>query len=161
MQRVALIVVEQEIATPRRREIGQASGYGAGPLGMRVGITHINLTATKELRRSDAHFPTIKASARDGQRKKDVRISDRVVIEIIPGALVIIVHFERPAANRNAQAELVFFIAFASQGNHAQSLRQGKVEQWACHSGERRRLIIAAPKAVQNPIETRNANRSA
>src|SRR5689334_83774 len=90
MQRVALIVIQQEIAALRRREVGQASGNGAGAFGMRVGIAHINLAAPKELRRTDARFPAIESRARNRHRKKHVRISDRIVIEIIPSALVII-----------------------------------------------------------------------
>jgi len=44
------------------------------------------------------------------------------VIEVIPGALMIIVHVEGPAAKWNRQAELVLFIPFAAQWNEAEAL---------------------------------------
>ncbi len=83
------------------------------------------------------------------------------MIEEIPGARFEIVEIERPAAHRNRKPELVLFVPLSVQRNEADVLALRKFEQRTGDGCQRRRLIKAAVVAAQNPVKTRDSERSA
>ena len=67
---------------------------------MGIGVSEINLAAPRDLRRANRDLPAVQSRAIDRYREEDVGVADGVVIEIIPGTLMIVVDVERPAAQR-------------------------------------------------------------
>ena len=70
----------------------------------------------QQARRANRRFPPIESGAVDGEREKQIGVSNRVVVEVISRPLMIVVYFEGPAAQRNRKAELVLLVALAAQG---------------------------------------------
>ena len=71
------------------------------------------------------------------------------------------VFLEYPAVKRNRDTKLVFFIALALQGGESQNLAAGQIEKRTSRSQQRRRLIKVTVKAMKNPVQPRNPDRSA
>ena len=117
-----LVVVQKKIPAGRGCEICQTTANRASAFGMRIGVGHINLSAARNSRRANGDFPTVQSRSIDGQREEDVRIADRIVIEIVTGALMIVVQVERPPAQRDGEPKLVLLVALSSERNEAKSL---------------------------------------
>jgi len=79
--------------------------------------------------RAHGDLPSNQPSPIDREWKEYVRVTEGVVVEIIPGALVIFVHLKGPAAERNCETELVCLIALATERNFAKALGHGKIKQ--------------------------------
>ena len=67
VQRVPLIVVQPEVAAPRRREIREAAADRAFALGVRIGVSEIDLAPFRDLRRANGRLSPVQPRARDGQ----------------------------------------------------------------------------------------------
>src|SRR5260370_138813 len=91
VQGLTLIVIQREEAAGRGRprEIGQTSADGAGRERVGVGIREIDLAPMEELRRTNGNLPTVEPRVVDADREEDIRVANRIVIEVVPGALVI------------------------------------------------------------------------
>ncbi len=97
----------------------------------------------------------------DGDRDKDIRFADVIVVEEISSARFEIVNIERPAANGNGHAELVLFVALSmerSKGEAAQTVDFG--EQRPGNGDERRSLVVASIVSAKNPVKIRHAHGS-
>src|ERR1039457_6848267 len=73
VQGVALIVVEQEIAVRRRREIGQSPGERAFALGPLPRVDDRQISALEEPGGAQGELLAADPSARDGHREEYVR----------------------------------------------------------------------------------------
>src|ERR1039457_6586463 len=160
VKRMPLIVVQQEIAAVWRREIGKAAADRSQAFAMRISVRQVNPPSLSNPRRAHRYLPSVESCAVDGQREKDVGISDGVVVEVVSRTLVIVVYIEHPSVHRNCEAELMLLIAFATKRNKAKSLRHRIIEKRTDYRGKGWRLVILAPKAPQNPVQVRNANGS-
>ena len=56
VQRVPLVMVQQEESAIGHGEVGQAAGYRARPKGMRMGVGNVDLSPMEELWRTNADF---------------------------------------------------------------------------------------------------------
>src|SRR5271165_4050899 len=99
--------------TGRKGEIGESAGDGAAALGDLVGVGEVQLRAVGDARRTESEFPAANQSLRDGEREENAGGADVVVVEEIPDVGFEVVGVEDPAAERNSDAELMFFIALA------------------------------------------------
>ena len=88
-------------------------------LGDLIGVGEMHLRAIPDARRANGEFGAANPRFRDGDRNEDARFADIVVVEEIHAARFEVVDVERPAANRNRDAELMLFIAFAVQRREA------------------------------------------
>src|SRR5438132_12140801 len=113
---------------------------------------------TKQERRAGCNFECSNARPGDSQRKENIRVAQRVVIEkiVYPGAKVI--RFDYPSACGNRNSKLVFFVAFAAQRGETKTLPDCQFKQWPRNCRQRWRLIVTTIESVQDPIQTRNAN---
>ena len=118
VQRVALIVVE-EAETGRRRiaERYEAASNTAKTECELVGIGQVDLAAVVEARRMQGEFPAIDTSALNGDGDEDFGVIEIVVVEEVGGAGEEVVGVERPAAKRDSDAELMFFVTLPMQRN--------------------------------------------
>src|SRR5580700_8341542 len=109
--------------------------------------------------RSNGDFGSTDQGAVDRDGKEDVRVAHRIVVEEIRGPRLEPVAVQRPAPNRDGQAQLVFFIALAVQGNEPEVLRRHEVEQRTGCGDERRPLIKASVKSPDDPVDRGNLDR--
>src|SRR5205807_2964881 len=84
-ERVALVVIEEEISLLRRREVGEPTGDRSCAFGILMRVGQMELYATGNSRRVGAGFPSTETSAVDGQREEDVGIAEHIVIEKVSG----------------------------------------------------------------------------
>ena len=71
-ERVALIVVEEEVACVRRLEIGKASADAARALRILMRVGGVELNASGHAWRGCGAFPAADAGTIDGERKEDM-----------------------------------------------------------------------------------------
>ena len=117
---------------------------------------------TRDQRRAEREFPAANHGLGNGDREKDTRSADVVVVEEIPHVGAEVVGIEHPTAQRNADAELMLFVEFAVQWNESKALALREIDQRRTGSGfERRRLIVVAVEGAKGPAETRNRERRA
>src|SRR5579863_1300708 len=121
----------------------------------------MKLAATPEAGRPQCEFPTLNHGGIPRDRPEDVRFSDIVMIEPIPGAGFKSIGVERPAAIGNRDAKLVLPIALATQGTESKILAVRQTEQRAGGSQQRRSLIKFAVKAAKDPVQARDSNSNA
>src|ERR1039458_290272 len=156
---VALIVVDggvSEAGVAGGRADGdadEAAGERAALLGDLVGISEVGLSEATEARRAEGEFPGADEGAVDGDGEVDAGVADVGVVEEVVDAVLEGVGVEQPAAEGNLHAELVFFIAFAVEGYEGGVVAVGEGEDRAGGGNERRRLIEAAIKAAEDPVE--------
>src|ERR1700730_8921237 len=105
------------------------------------------------LRRSKGDFSSTDQRTVNRDGKEDVRVAHRIVVEEIRRPRLESVGVDRPASNRRGQADLVFLIAFAVQGNETQILRRHETEEWTRGRDQWRPLVIAAGKAPDDPVD--------
>ena len=120
-QRVPLIVIQQK-QTTRRIERGEAARSFTPALRALTRIRRVNLAAPQNRRRPYRNLPAIHARALYGERQKNVGVAQCIVIEEISALGVKVVRVESPSSERNRNAKLVFFIAFAAQRQETESL---------------------------------------
>src|ERR1700730_9110461 len=101
MQRVALIVIQEKIPAVRRRKICQPARNRAFAFGVLIGISDRDGAPPQDPRRPQRDFGSPNPSPRDGEWKKNVRVSDGVVVEVISCPDAEIIRIERPTAKRN------------------------------------------------------------
>src|SRR5690349_12461111 len=158
-ERVALVVVEVEIAGALRNlEVSETAGHGAGALHPLPRVGEMQLGAAQQARRAHAGLPAANASALDGQREKNIRIAERVVVEEIARAGSEVREVEAPAFHRDGKAEFVLLVALALERQESEALAGGEFEHRPAYAEQRRRLVVAAVEAAQHPLETRNPN---
>ena len=110
-----------------------------------------------DARRTQRQLPAANQRRLNGDGKEEIRFADVVVVKKVhdPGAEGI--GIEHPAAIRNGDAELIFFIALAMQRNKSQCCWLGKLQQRTGGGDQRRRLVVVSVEAAQSPVETRNS----
>src|SRR5260370_15923095 len=114
MQRVALVVVEQEISRRRNgASANQAADDAAAAESKLIGIGEIELGAVAEPWRAQCQLPAVDSRSLHVNREEDVGVIQAVVIEEVRRARQKIVGIEYPAFEGNGDAELVLFIPFA------------------------------------------------
>src|SRR2546423_1479867 len=84
VQRVMLIVVQEEAPRHRRREVRQAARYATLTFGVLRGISEVDLPEVPQTRRAKGDLPAANSRAVNGHWKKDVGVSQHIVIEEIP-----------------------------------------------------------------------------
>ena len=157
-KRVALVVVEKEIAFVGRLEIGKTAGYAARALGVLVRVGGVELGASGDAGRVRRGFPATDAGTIDGERKENVGVAQNIVVEKVLRAGAEVGNVERPARQRNGQTEFVLFIALAAQRQEAESLLGSLLEQRTIYGEQWRGLVVAPVESAQNPVEARNAD---
>jgi len=148
-------MIEKEVSHVRGREVCKAAGYGTRALGVLMRICQVNAGAVEEFRRADGGFPAADAGVIDREWKKNIRVSQNVVVEKIPRGRMEIVFVERPAAEGDRDAYFPLFIAFAVERKEAKA----GLEQILGNCIERRSLVVASVESPQYGIQLRNANR--
>src|ERR1700735_1547439 len=129
-----------------RREVRQASGDRAGRVRSLSGIGDIDLLASPEPRRAQRELIAFNQRPRDGDRQKDVRVADRVVVEEVLRLGAKVIHINRPAAYRYGEPHLVLLVALAAQWQKAQGAALCIGQEWPRNRLERRGLIELAPE---------------
>src|SRR6185437_6793068 len=67
---------------------------------------------------------------------------------------------EQPSAHRNLDAKLVLLVAFTMELCKVRIIRLRILHQRARRCQQRRRLVEAAVKSTEDPVQARNADRS-
>src|SRR5215469_17958694 len=106
--------------------------------------------------RAHAHLISNDARGLDGQRKKDVGIAEHIVIEVVVRAGAEVGEVNGPSTNRNGQADFVLLVAFASERQKTESLSKSQRKQRTGERVERRRLVVTAISAAQDPFQFGN-----
>src|SRR5438552_18392974 len=88
----------------------QAAGDCSRPLGVLVRIDDMHLRAACNLVRSGSCFPSANSGMGQSQRKEDVRIAQRVMIEEIARSGAEVAYVECPALEWNCNAEFALFV---------------------------------------------------
>ena len=112
-ERIALVVIEEEISLLRRREVGEPTGDRSCAFGILMRVGQMELNSTGNSRRVGAYFPSTETGAVDGQREEDVGIPEHVVIEKVSGCRAEIGDIERPGRQRNRESELPLFVTLS------------------------------------------------
>src|SRR4029077_7385439 len=129
------------------REVGEAAIDVTEPEGQLVRIGQIKLGAMMDAGRAKRKLPPADPRTLDGDREKDVRVVEVVVIEEIFCAGQEIVGVEGPSMERNGDHILLFFIPFAVQRNETQIAIGGLLQERARNGEKRRGLIKVAVKS--------------
>src|ERR1700722_5056900 len=148
IQSVALIVIERRQACGQGK-ISQAAGNGPAALCDLIRVCQMNLGPMRDARRTQCEFPTTNHGLADGDRKEQIRLPNIVVVEEIHHVGPEIVGVESPTAIRNGDAKLMFFIAFAVQGDKSQIAGLSKIEQWAGRRNQGWRLVILSVEGAK------------
>src|SRR5437588_6415549 len=112
-QRVALVMIEKKEAAIRRREIGKPSSYRALAFGALVRIRQMCLQPFEQAWRTHHDFPAAHPYLVNGQREKDVRVRQHIVIKEIARAGAEIIGVQCPASYRYRDSEVMLLVAFA------------------------------------------------
>ena len=112
VQGIALVVIE-EFETVAEGEVCQAAVDVAEGEGELVRIGQVNLSAIADAGRTQRKFPTADARALNRDGKEQVGIVEIIVIEIVLRTGQECVAIDRPAPQRNCDAVLMLFVAFA------------------------------------------------
>ena len=109
---------------------GRAETFtGLTGLGDLIRISKMNLRPVREPGRTQRDLPAANSRFVDRQWEEQVGFSDHVVIEEVGGASVERVRVERPSAEGDGDAELMFFIPFAGEGCKATVAAITKIDQ--------------------------------
>ncbi len=123
-----------------------------------IGVGDVNVKALCNTGRPNRGFPAVDARAFDGERKKDVGIAQRVMIEEVERVRLEVGEIESPSAKRNSEAKFALLVGFAAE---RQETRIGGSQEVAGNGGERRCLIEAAVGCAEDPIQPGNAQSGA
>ena len=121
--RLALVVVEEVVAALGRwLEVRQPAADC--PLGLNVlmGPDQPHLGAIQQAQLAQRRIPAANARPLQGDGQKDAGIAEHVVVEVVARRGPEVADFDRPAARRYRQAELVLFVALALQRNIREAL---------------------------------------
>src|SRR5258705_9188878 len=99
-------MIQKEVVVARRREVREAPGDAAAAFDELVGIGHMGLDRVT-LRRTERGLEAADSGSVDGERQKDVRISNRVVVEKVPRVRAEVVGIDRPAPHGYRQADFI------------------------------------------------------
>jgi hypothetical protein len=122
VQSMPLIVIQEKIAAGRRREISQPPANGACSFGVCIGVAEVHFTMMRNLRRANCNLPPVQSRSINRQREENVRVADRIVIELIARPLVVVVHLKSPTPYRNRNSELMFLIPLAAKRDESKTL---------------------------------------
>jgi hypothetical protein len=148
VQRVPLVMVERA-ESGREREIGETSCDGPAPLGDLVGVGEVNLDAVREAGRAQGEFPSANQGLGNGNGEKDVRRSDIVVVKKIGDVGLEVIGVEDPPAERDGNAELMFFVAFTGERQEAAAGRLALRDQRTGDGFDRRCLIVVPVEGTE------------
>ena len=111
---VALVVIER---SERRRggDVVEAAGDDGVALGDLVGVGQVQLDAVGDAGRAQGELPGADEGVGDGDGKEDVGGADVVVVEKIGDIGFEGVGVEDKSAERDGDAELMFFVALAME----------------------------------------------
>ncbi len=109
-------------------------------------------------RRAERGFEALDACRLNGERQKDIRIANRVVVEEISHSGVEVGQRRYPVAQGNGDAVFLLNVALALQREEENSLAGRELEQRSGNGVERRRLVVIRISRPQHPIEFRNAD---
>src|SRR5947207_7782761 len=98
-------MVEKEEACVRRAEISEPSGNGARAFRRLVRISQVKVKLLEQPRRAQRGFISHDADALDGERKKDVGVSQRIMIEEVVRAGAEMGQVNHPSLHGNGQAD--------------------------------------------------------
>ncbi len=119
----------------------------------------MQLSAVSEARRAEREFPAANDSLRDGDGEEDAGGADVVVVEEILDVGAEVVGVENPSAVRDGDAELMFFVALAVQGDEAKPLLLGVVDQRGAGDGfDRRGLVVVSVEGAEGPVQLRDGD---
>lgn len=129
-ERVSLVEVQEVItAGLRGLKIGQAARDASLSFDVLVRIGEMHSRPAQEPRRPHTCFPAANACPLQGDGEEDAGVSQDVVVEVIAGTRPEVVDLDRPGSNGDGEPELVLFVAFSSQGQEVEPLRQREFEQ--------------------------------
>src|SRR5260370_23257505 len=158
VQGVPLIVIESEEASGRMK-ICQTSADGAASQRHLIRVSQMHAPDAPQARRTQRKFPATNERSVNGDGKKCVGVSDRVMVKEVFYMSTKFVRVERPAAEWDRDAELVFFIPLAVERNEIQVLAVDKSQQWAGNRKQRRRLVKVTIETTEDPIQAGNLHR--
>src|SRR5580700_610712 len=93
-ERVLLVMVQQEKPS-RRSEESKTTCSLPPPFSPLAGIRQVHLAATQNHRRPQSYLPPIYTSPLQGQRKKDIRVAQSIVIEKVSALGVEVIAVQR------------------------------------------------------------------
>ncbi len=163
VERVPLVVIDGGVVegVAAARCADETAGDRSALLGDLVGIGEVKLAAPPQRRTAQRSLPGADQSAIHGDGEVHIRFADvRVVEEVIDSRLEVI-DVQSPSTIRNLDAEFVLFVALATQHCETRVVGVGVGKQRSLDADQRRRLVVAAVKAAQNPVKTGNRNRRA
>src|SRR3982074_3809857 len=123
MQRIALIVVEEEISRRRRgARADQTANDAAAAKRQLIRIREIDLGAVAEPGRAKRQLPAVDSRGLHVNRKEDVGVIQAVVVEEVGGASQKIIGIQDPAFEGNSGSELMFLVPLAMQRHEIKPL---------------------------------------
>src|SRR5262249_38248180 len=125
------------------REIGETAGNSAESLRLLVGVNEMRMGVMHEFRRTNIGFPAADAGASNGKRKKQVGITNGVVIKKVARTGTEVVERWSPSTIGDDNAHVVLFVTLAVQRQETEVLRPCEGKCRSGHGIEWRRLIVA------------------
>src|SRR5580658_6619624 len=159
VESVALVVIERR-KFRKHGEVGQAARDRATAFCDLVRISEMDASMTCNQRRAQSKFPATNQGLGNGNREKDARSADVVVVEEIPHVGAEVIGIENPTAQRNAHAKLSLFVEFAVQRYESQALPLREIDQRRAGSGFKRRRLVETPvEGAERPAKTGDRER--
>src|SRR5262249_44083787 len=132
----------------------QSAGNDASTLDHLVGIGQVDVETFCDARRTNRGFPAMHARAFDRERKENIGVAERIVIEKVESVHLETGEVKSPAAKRDGEPEFALLVGFAVKRQEA---RASGIEKRTRNGGERRGLIETAVGSARNPVEFGNA----
>src|SRR5262249_45760789 len=146
-QRVLLIMIEEAQHILAHLIGDQSPRDTTRPFRVLMRIHQVQRRASGDRGRIDRTFPPADPCPLQRQRKKYVRLAQRIMVEEVSGSRAEVAHVQRPTLERNRYAELSLLIAFPAQ----RKKRLLRIQQRIVYRHEWRRLVIASVKSPQHP----------
>src|ERR1700736_5843935 len=127
--RVALIAIEEETPFRRRSEVCHPSGDSALAFDFLTRVDEVKARPLCQKRRLYRRLRASNEDAIDRDRKKDVGVSEDVVIEEVAGVGAEGIEIEIPSRHRHRQANFRLTIALAVQRQKIESLCQRELQK--------------------------------
>src|SRR5579862_9719658 len=121
-----------------------------------MGIGEVKIELLGNLGRAQRSLISNHTHSLNGKREKDVGITKHVMIEEVMGACAKVAEINGPSTEWNRQTDFVLFVAFAPERQEAKAPSQSKGEQRTGERIQRRRLVITAIVAAQDPFQLWN-----
>ena len=162
IQRLALVVIDGRVVESEGAgwvsldAAGKAANDIAALLGNLIGVCEMELAQMRQLWRPQSHLPGADQSTIDGDGEVHVGFAEVGVVEEVVHAVFDSIHVEKPAPERNLNAELVLFVAFGGEGREgvlASGLLTGVIQDGFGYRFKRRGLKEVSVEAAQNPMQ--------